>query len=192
MSNAINSTTTVDFRNIGELVTLELGADPSARVAQYLTESAKERRDANESERSALEEQLSETERAQVSRMYEQAEHVRAAGWERGASMIASGALGIVGATSSKDSTKGSLAGGGKIVEGTGALRASTEDAEAKRCEADATAVGSAARHLERRLKELDENGADARAEQQKALDASAQAVEQAARAAQATLFIRA
>ena len=189
---------TIDFRNIGELVAIEVGGSPGALVAQHLVQSSRDERDFNEVERSALEEQLVHAEQEQVDAMHDEADAIRAAGIARGAGLIASGALGVASAVAGYKDTpegkrlSGELAGGAKGAEGAGMLLESVFNGRGKDLAADATSHGNAAQHLERRLKEIGEREDQARAQEQKALDGAAQAVETQARVEQATLFLRA
>jgi len=202
----IDSNSTINLMNLDDLVTFELGGDVGAQVAQCLLESARDTRDQTELSRSAAEEQLQRSEQKQVQSMYEQADHIRAAGWIQGAAMIGAGALGAAGAINGLSNTspgtsaaamKGAeytanaLASGGKALEGTGIMLRGLEDAEGKECEANASSAASTAHHLERRLQDLQQVAADAREQARSAIQSVGEFAELKAREAQAALFIR-
>lgn len=195
--DGINGRATIDFRNVGDLVAIEVGGAPGAVVAQSLIESARDERNLDEAERGALEKQLQHTEQEQVDAMHDEADATRAAGLAKGLAMIGSGALGAASAvagyqnTRSGDLYKGALDGAAKVAEGTGSLLEASFGAEGKDRAADGTAAGNAAQQLQRRLKEIGERIDESRAQSQKAIDSAAQAVESQARVEQATLFIR-
>ncbi|MFZ5897564.1 MAG: hypothetical protein ACOY0T_41325 [Myxococcota bacterium] len=197
--NRIDSSSTLNLLSSADLVTMDLGAAPEAQVAQLLAESARDQRDRVEQERSSIDEQLLQAEQHQVEALQEQADHVRAAGWIKGATMMLSGALGVAAAvnglsSSSTVSAKCVSEGAGalgKSLEAAGALLGASEDAAAKGSEADAMAAGSAARHLERRLDELQSTTQTANEQLQKSIDAAAQAAQLRAQEEQARLFIR-
>lgn len=203
--DGINGRATIDFRNIGELVSIEVGSSPGAIVAQHLIESSRDERNFNEAERGALEKQLEHAEQQQVDAMHDEADAVRAAGWMKGGAQIASGAAGIASASASykadmSNSAEVAAAGkrlatqlnsSAKITEGAGSILAASFEAAGKDAAADATSQGNAAQYLQRRLKEVGEREDEARTQEQKAIDGAAQAVEMQARAEQATLFIR-
>jgi hypothetical protein len=202
----IDSNSTINLMNLDDLVTFELGGDASARVAQCLLASARDTRDQTELYRAAAEQQLMKSEQKQVEEMYEQAGHIRAAGWIQGLSMIGSGACGAIGAINGLQSAKPNapqtalaeaeytasvFTNVGKGVEGGGALGRGLEDAAAKECEADASSAASSARHQERRLQDLERIAGDAREQARSAIESVAELEELQARQAQATLFIR-
>jgi hypothetical protein len=201
----IDSNSTINLMNLEDLVTFELGGDVSAGVAQCLLASARDARDRTELERTAAEKHLAASEQKQVESLYEQADHIRAAGWVQGLGMMASGTLGAIGAINGLNSvgskvttaaaaaeyTASALSNAGKVAEGIGAIGRGLEDAAGKECEANASSAASGARHLERRLQELQQETADARAQAQSAIESVGELSALQARQAQASLFIR-
>lgn len=202
--DGINGKSTIDFRNLGDLVAIEVGSSPGALVAQHLIESCRDERNFSEVERTALEEQLAHTEQAQLDSMHDEADAIRSAGLIRGLSQIGAGVAGIASAgaqyrasTSSGSEAAGFQRDSGRYQAGATLLGAAGSavgamfDASAKDAAADAASHGHAAQYLERRLKDVGERSDEARVQQQKALDSAAEFVDLEARSAQAALFLR-
>lgn len=188
--DGISGKSTIDFRNIGDLVAIEVGSSPGAIVAQHLIESSRDEQNFSELERVTLEKQLEQSQQAQIDSLHDEADAVRAAGLIRGVTQIGAGAAGLASALSSGEKAAEWTAAG-QLSGALGSVFGAGFDASAKDAAADATSHGHAAQHLERRLKEIDERINDAQTQQQKAIDSAAQFVELEARTAQATLFLR-
>lgn len=156
-------------------IAAELGGDVGAQLAALLLTSARDSREAARAERSEEEANLREAEAHQVELMLEQAESVRAAGTARAYGMMVSGAVNVTGSAAAMaidldqpgsplgQEIQGSLAGGGKLVEGTFDFDATCSDFAADIERAQATTMANLAAESTRRLDDAKAAEADAR-----------------------------
>lgn len=139
-----------------EQLALDLGGDPSARIAAMALIASKETRDATQEARAREEQHLQAQEVAQVRAMHAQADALRRASTIEGISQVAGGGLQIAAATLDQCETAKALGGATEVLGGMGKVGSAQERFVASVHEANSVRSGQLAEASARRFRDLE------------------------------------